>query len=35
MIQAEVSLYPLKTDEIDIAIESFNGSLRDAWLSGA
>ena len=33
MIQAEVSLYPLRTDEIGVAIESFNGVLEDAGLA--
>ena len=33
MIQAEVSLYPLRTDEIGVAIESFNGVLKDAGLA--
>ena len=32
MIQAEVSLYPLKTDKIGVVIESFNGDLKDAGL---
>ena len=33
MIQAEVSLYPLRTDEIGITIESFTGDLKDAGLA--
>jgi len=31
-IQAEVSLYPLRTEEIGIAIEGFVGSLEDRGL---
>jgi len=33
MIQAEVSLYPLRTDEIGVTIESFNGDLKDSGLA--
>jgi len=33
IIQAEISLYPLRTGEIGVAIESFNGALKDSGLA--